>query len=361
MATLQTRGLKRHYGKILAVDGIDLATAEGELLAVLGPSGSGKSTLMRMVAGLEQPSGGDILLDGRSVVGIPARKRNVAMVFQSYALYPHMSVFENIVFPLRSYRVPKETWKGKVDWAAGVLGIEHLLQRRPGRLSGGESQRVALARALVRDPEMFIFDEPLSALDAQVRHTARAELRDLQKRTQVTCLYVTHDQVEAMGLGDRVAVMKDGQLRQLGAPRELYFEPEDDFVASFIGNPPMNLLARGDALIGIRAEHFRLLQDGDEPDVGEHRFRVRLDQLEFLGSEWLGYGRVADAGGEEEAGGEEDAGRKRARGDGHVVVRFGQDRGSEVAPGQAYDFAVPGRHIKTFDRSTGRRRHAGTR
>ncbi len=343
MATLETRGLKRHYGKIAAVDGIDLTTAEGELLAILGPSGSGKSTLMRMVAGLERPSGGDILLDGRSVVGVPARKRNVAMVFQSYALYPHMSVYDNIVFPLKSYKVPRERWKAKVDWAAGVLGITHLLDRRPGRLSGGESQRVALARALVRDPEMFIFDEPLSALDAQVRHTARAELRDLQKRTNVTCLYVTHDQVEAMGLGDRVAVMKDGHVRQVGEPANLYFEPADLFVASFIGTPPMNLLEREAETLGIRAEHFRLVGE-DQPagDEDEARFRIRLDQLEFLGAEWLAYGH-------EERGSEET----------RVIVRFSQDEGATVTPGRVYEFAVPRRHIKAFDKQTGLRSRAG--
>ncbi len=341
MATLETRGLKRHYGKIAAVDGIDLATEEGELLAILGPSGSGKSTLMRMVAGLEQPSDGDILLDGHSVVGIPARKRNVAMVFQSYALYPHMSVYENIVFPLKSHRVPRARWKQKVDWAVGILGIGALLDRMPGRLSGGESQRVALARALVRDPEMFIFDEPLSALDAQVRHTARAELRDLQNRTRVTCLYVTHDQVEAMGLGDRVAVMKDGRVRQLGPPTELYFEPADVFVASFIGNPPMNLIEREREILGIRAEHLALAGEGAPAD-SRARFRVELEQVEFLGSEWLGYGH--------EEGGDPD---KR------LIVRFSQEEGAQVTPGRVYEFAVEPRHIKSFAKDSGRRRPAG--
>ncbi len=225
MAVLQIHALKKHFGSIIAVDGIDLATNDGELLAVLGPSGSGKSTLMRMVAGLEQPDSGDILVDGKSIVGIPPKRRNVAMVFQSFALYPHISVRENIRFPLAARKVPKEEQERKIAWVSEILDIADLMARRPTRLSGGQMQRVALARALVRDPELFVFDEPLSSLDAQIRSQARGELRELLDRTRITTLYVTHDQLEALGLADRVAVIHQGRLHQVGTPFELYDSP----------------------------------------------------------------------------------------------------------------------------------------
>lgn len=337
MAVLEIRGLERHYGRTIAVGGVDLTTEEGELVAILGPSGSGKTTLMRLVAGLEQPSAGEITLDGHSVAGIAPRRRNVAMVFQSYALYPHMSVRDNIVFPLKSYGVPKSQWPDKLEWAAEILGIQHLLDRRPARLSGGESQRVALARCLVRDPELFIFDEPLSALDAQVRHSARAELRALQERTGITTLYVTHDQVEALGLGHRVAVMKAGTIHQFGKPEALYFEPVDTFVASFIGSPPMNLIEQGDELLGIRAEHLIHSERADNSD-DTAVFPIQIDQLEFLGTEWLGYGVYND-------------GNRQSR----VIVRLSQEHGGQYAMGQTYEFRVERRHIKCFDRETGQR------
>lgn len=337
MAVLEIRGLERHYGRTIAVDGVDLTTEEGELVAILGPSGSGKTTLMRLVAGLEQPSAGEIMLDGHSVAGIAPRKRNVAMVFQSYALYPHMSVRDNILFPLKSHGVPKSQWPDKLKWATDVLRIEHLLERRPGRLSGGESQRVALARCLVRNPELFIFDEPLSALDAQVRHSARAELRALQARTGITTLYVTHDQVEALGLGHRVAVMKEGTIHQFGKPEELYFEPVDTFVASFIGSPPMNLIEQRGELLGIRAEHL-IHRDRVENLDGTASFPIEIDQLEFLGTEWLGYGVYSD-------------GNRQSR----VIVRLPQEQGGRYEIGQRYDFLVERRHIKCFDSRTGQR------
>lgn len=335
MAVLKVRGVKKHFGKIHAVDGIDLETKEGELLALLGASGSGKTTLMRMVAGLEQPSEGDILLDDKSVVGIPPRHRDVAMVFQSYALYPQMTVRDNITFPLKARKVPRESWSQKIDWAVSMLRIEHLLDRRPTRLSGGEKQRVALARALVRDPELFLFDEPLSALDAQVRNVARAELRDLQKRTGITTLYVTHDQLEALGLGDRVVVMSKGHVCQIGTPEELYEKPADLFVAGFIGNPPMNLIERGDRVIGVRAEHLALKDRADLADIGI-TLTLRVDQLEYLGSEWLAYGIDQEPGG------------------GRVVVRLPQDLGDVVKIGEQRKFVADQRHVKRFDKSTGR-------
>ena len=218
MAVLEVRGLKKHFGDIKALDGVDLATREGEFLAVLGPSGCGKSTLMRLIAGLERPSAGDVLVNGEVITQLPPRARNIAMVFQSYALYPHMSVAANVAFPLKARGVAKAEREERIRWAAAALGIEALLRRRPARLSGGEKQKVALARALVRKPVLFIFDEPLSSLDAQVRARARAELRQLHQRTGVTTVYVTHDQVEAMTLADRVVVMNAGNIEQVGTP-----------------------------------------------------------------------------------------------------------------------------------------------
>ncbi len=334
MAVLKLENLKKHYGKIQAVNGINLETKEGELLALLGASGSGKTTLMRMVAGLEQPSEGDIFIDNLSVVGIPPRHRNVAMVFQSYALYPHMTVRDNITFPLKSRKIPKETWDKRIDWAVSILSISKLLDRKPTKLSGGEKQRVALARALVREPELFIFDEPLSALDAQVRNVARAELRDLQKRTGITTLYVTHDQLEALGLGDRVVVMKDGVIRQIGTPAELYDKPADLFVAGFIGNPPMNLIDRGDKVLGIRAEHL-MLQDKERTPGDGVTLTVRAEQREYLGSEWLIYGF------------EENDSR------GRVVVRLPQDQGETLKIGELCKFFAERRHVKYFDKASG--------
>ena len=337
MSILETRGLKRHYGTVKAVDGIDLQTAEGEFLAILGPSGSGKTTLMRLVAGLEQPTAGDILMGGHSVVGVPPRKRNVAMVFQSYALYPHMTVRQNITFPLDARKVPRHLWPEKLRRAVKLLGIDHLLERRPARLSGGERQRVALARALVRDPELFVFDEPLSALDAQVRSVARAELRDLHKRTSITTLYVTHDQLEALGLGDRVAVIHEGRLHQIGVPEDLYFDPADVFVASFVGNPPMNLIDRDGRVLGIRCEHFSLRAESGRRD-SQMSFRIKVDQVQFLGAQWLAYGTEADGGN----------GRR-------IVIQLAQEQGAGVHPGGTYEFIVERRRIRTFDKATGRR------
>lgn len=334
MAVLKVENLKKHYGKIQAVNGINLETKEGELLALLGASGSGKTTLMRMIAGLEQPSEGDILIDNVSVVGIPPRHRNVAMVFQSYALYPHMTVRDNITFPLKSRKIPKETWDKRIEWAVSILSISKLLDRKPTKLSGGEKQRVALARALVREPELFIFDEPLSALDAQVRNVARAELRDLQKRTGITTMYVTHDQLEALGLGDRVVVMKDGVIRQIGTPAELYDKPADLFVAGFIGNPPMNLIDRGDKVLGVRAEHLILQDKGQATDAGV-TLSLRADQREYLGSEWLIYGF------------EDNEIR------GRVVVRLPQDQGESIKLGEVSTFFAERRHVKYFDKASG--------
>src|SRR5438093_11694372 len=256
MATVETRGIKKYYGDVVAVNGVDLLTKDGEFLVLLGPSGCGKSTLLRMIAGLEIPSAGELLINGEVVNDLPPRARKIAMVFQSYALYPHMSVFKNIAFPLKAQRVEKPAIPQKVEWAAALFGIGHLLHRKPRHLSGGERQRVALARALVREPSVFLLDEPLSNLDAKLRALARTDLKEFQQRIGTTTVYVTHDQVEAMGMGDRIAVMYEGQIRQIGPPREVYEHPADTFVATFLGSPPMNLVPRDDGtLVGFRPEN----------------------------------------------------------------------------------------------------------
>src|ERR671911_1193421 len=242
---VEVRNLRKQFdgGRVHALDGIDLATTEGEYLVLLGPSGCGKTTLLRTIAGLEQPTEGDVLIGGEVVNGLPPRLRRIAMVFQSYALYPHKTVLDNIVFPLKATQLDKAERERKAQWAADLLGIQDLLRRRPRQLSGGERQRVALARALVREPAVFLLDEPLSNLDAKLRASARDELKRFQQRVATTTIYVTHDQAEAMGLGDRIAVLADGRVRQLGPPVEVYDNPADTFVATFLGAPPMNLVA----------------------------------------------------------------------------------------------------------------------
>ncbi|MGH7101912.1 MAG: ABC transporter ATP-binding protein [Acetobacteraceae bacterium] len=337
MAVLEVRGLRKHFGEIKALDGVDLATRDGEFLAILGPSGCGKSTLMRLIAGLERPTGGDVLVNGEIVTPLPPRARNVAMVFQSYALYPHMSVASNIAFPLKARGVSRAEREERIRWAAQTMGIEPLLKRRPALLSGGEKQRVALARALVRKPSLFVFDEPLSALDAQVRAHARAELRQLHQRTGVTTVYVTHDQVEAMGLGDRVAVMRLGKLRQLGPPSELYNEPADTFVAGFVGTPPMNLLQRRDIILGFRPEH--LLPRLAAPETNDRAiFQVRITQTEYLGSEWLAYGSV-----------------NGEFGDSKVLCKLQHAAIRQVKVGEVQEFVVARSELRFFDKETGLR------
>jgi multiple sugar transport system ATP-binding protein len=281
MASVETRALRKRFGDTVAVDGVDLAAREGEYLVLLGPSGCGKTTLLRLIAGLERPTEGDVLIGGRVVNDLPPRLRKIAMVFQSYALYPHKSVLKNVAFPLAAEGVPKAERAGKVEWAAGLLGIEQLLDRKPRELSGGERQRVALARALVREPQLFLLDEPLSNLDAKLRASARDELKDFQRRTSVTTIYVTHDQIEAMGLGDRVAVLNGGKVLQVGTPDEVYHHPVDTFVATFVGSPPMNLLPRDGQFLGFRPERFLPRDAVDERD--DHvRLRYHIARVENL-------------------------------------------------------------------------------
>ncbi len=240
--SVEFRNVTKTFDRVHAVRNLTLTVEEGEFLVLVGPSGCGKTTALRMVAGLEHPTAGDIAIDGRSVLGLEPRDRDIAMVFQSYALYPHMSVYDNIAFGLRQRRTPRAELEQRVREVAEMLQLSDLLNRRPRELSGGQRQRVALGRAIARRPRVFLMDEPLSNLDAQLRLRTRAELSDLHRRLQATVIYVTHDQVEAMTMGTRIAVMQDGILHQVDTPQRIYEAPANTFVASFIGSPSMNLL-----------------------------------------------------------------------------------------------------------------------
>ena len=273
MAKLELRNLKKSYGTVEVIHGIDLTVESGEFCVFVGPSGCGKSTLLRMIAGLESISGGEVCIDGEIVNRISAAKRGLAMVFQSYALYPHMSVRRNMGFSLQNARMPAHEIDERVRAAARMLQIEPYLDRKPGQLSGGQRQRVAIGRAVVREPKIFLFDEPLSNLDAELRVATRGEIADLHRRLGNTMIYVTHDQVEAMTLADRIAVLRDGTLEQFGAPLDLFNEPANTFVAGFIGSPKMNLLnadvlVEGDRLI-LR------LRNRDEIRLPADRFALR--------------------------------------------------------------------------------------
>jgi ABC-type sugar transport system ATPase subunit len=242
MASLSLVEVSKRFGSVHAVHASSIEVQDGEFLVLVGPSGCGKSTLLRMIAGLETVSGGRVLLDGRDVTDLAPRDRDMAMVFQDYALYPHMSVAENLGFALRMQGLPRDQVASRVRGTAELLELGALLERRPRALSGGQRQRVALGRALVRQPSLFLFDEPLSNLDAKLRGDMRLEIRSLQRRTRTTSVYVTHDQVEAMTMADRIVVLRDGRIQQIGHPMEVYQRPANVFVATFIGSPPMNLL-----------------------------------------------------------------------------------------------------------------------
>lgn len=336
MAVVETRNLTKVFkqGELGAVNEVSLETREGEFLVFLGPSGSGKTTLLRMIAGLETPTTGEILIGGKVVNDLTPRERRIAMVFQSYALYPHLTVYKNIAFPLKAQGVPKKLHKDKVEWAASLLGIGKLLDRKPRELSGGERQRVALARAIVREPSVFLLDEPLSNLDAKLRLSAREELERFHRRVGTTTIYVTHDQVEAMAMGDRIVVLNKGHVHQFATPKEVYDNPADTFVATFLGSPPMNLVENGDTIVGFRPEHFRLT----ETISGEKlAFPFRVENVEYLGAEYILSGSLV--------GGEMD-GKK-------VIARQLLGHGFEL--GTVYDFAVAEPELKYFDRKSGKR------
>jgi multiple sugar transport system ATP-binding protein len=318
MAAIEMRNIVKKYGDgFPAVNDVSIDVADGEFMILVGPSGCGKSTLLRMIVGLEDITSGDMVIGGERVNDLAPRERNLSMVFQNYALYPHLTVYENIAFPLRLAKMSNAEVDQKVREASKTLDLDEHLERRPANLSGGQRQRVAMGRAIVRDAKAFLFDEPLSNLDAKLRGQMRTEIARLQKKLGITTVYVTHDQTEAMTLGDRVAVMKRGVLQQLATPRELYEQPANLFVAGFIGSPPMNFLpatvengqislpfgtfelpaakaertqGKGLLLAGIRPEHFEDVTVLDESHINRARtFDAHIDVREWLGDQQYAY------------------------------------------------------------------------
>ena len=323
MAEVRLENICKHFDEIVAVDDFNLYIKDKEFVVLVGPSGCGKTTTLRMIAGLEGITSGNIYIEERLINKLPAKERNIAMVFQNYALYPHMSVRENMSFSLEMHKRPKEEIKKRVQEAAEILGIEGLLDRKPKQLSGGQRQRVAVGRAIVRKPGVFLFDEPLSNLDAKLRVQTRVELKKLHERLATTAVYVTHDQVEAMTMGDRIVVMKDGLIQQVGGPLELYNTPANRFVAGFLGSPAMNffeaeLTGSGDSLflqtgsfkidlplekinvmngygekkviVGIRPEDLVMVED----DVSGKAIQFTVDVVEPIGSETYVVGNAGD-------------------------------------------------------------------
>ena len=293
MAAISFRNVVKRYGKgpkaNQVIHGVSAEIRDGEFVVIVGPSGCGKSTLLRMVAGLEEISEGEIAIGERVVNDVEPAKRDIAMVFQNYALYPHMSNFDNMAYGLRIQGVPKDEIRARVDKAAQILELGGLLARKPRELSGGQRQRVAMGRAIVRQPQVFLFDEPLSNLDAKLRAQTRLEIEKLHRELGITSLFVTHDQVEAMTLAQRMIVMNAGRMEQFGTPEEVYHRPASTFVASFIGAPPMNLLAgiegvREGVLLGIRPEHLRVVDAGG--------WTLHVETVEMLGAERLVYGHL---------------------------------------------------------------------
>ncbi|ARE41982.1 Glycerol-3-phosphate ABC transporter, ATP-binding protein UgpC [Rhodovulum sp. P5] len=294
MATVTLKNLKKSFGKTEVIHGVDMDVADGEFIVIVGPSGCGKSTLLRMVAGLETVTSGEVQIGGARVNEKEPMDRDIAMVFQNYALYPHMSVFDNMAYGLKIAKTPKEEIRARVHNAAELLQLEPYLSRKPRELSGGQRQRVAMGRAIVRKPAVFLFDEPLSNLDAKLRVQMRLEIKQLQRELGVTALYVTHDQVEAMTLADRMIVMNAGQADQIGAPLDVYAHPRTTFVAGFIGSPPTNFLnarlarATGAHQVGIRPENIRLT------DAASGRIAGTVLYSEPLGAETLVHVRLED-------------------------------------------------------------------
>ncbi len=344
--------VKRYAGDVLAVNDLNLEVQDGEFLVLVGPSGCGKTTALRCVAGLEEISDGRLLIGDRVVNDVAPKDRNIAMVFQSYALYPHMSVYDNLAFGLKLRKTPKDEIKKRVEEAAAVLGLEKLLDRKPKALSGGQRQRVALGRAIVREPQVFLMDEPLSNLDAKLRVETRANIARLHQRLGTTTVYVTHDQVEAMTMGDRIAVMRDGILQQVGTPQELYDHPANVFVAGFIGSPAMNFAtatvsdgtltvggmklgasggvsdmirdraAGSTVLLGFRPEHLDLVDTG----AASLKIPAKVDVVEYLGNEELIHAVVESH---------------------EIVALVPSER--RVQEGQTIDLTVPAEKLHVFD------------
>jgi len=359
MASVSIQGVRKTYDKLEVVHGLDLEVAHNEFVVLVGPSGCGKSTMLRMIAGLESITAGDIYIGERLVNNVEPKNRNIAMVFQNYALYPHMTVFRNISFGLRAARLPKDEVRQRVEEAAAILDLSDLLERKPSQLSGGQRQRVAMGRAIVRDPRVFLFDEPLSNLDAKLRYQMRTEIKKLHQKVQTTIIYVTHDQIEAMTLADRIVIMRDGYIQQVGAPRDVYHTPANTFVAGFIGSPAMNMMpgevesidgrahvriaadfavplaphqaARmtggGQAILGIRPEDLTLANGTPAPE--EWLVDARIEVVEPLGSETLVAVDIA----------------------GHELTGIAKGR-SEPAVGSVAPFAFNLENMHVFDRAT---------
>ncbi|MEU0312572.1 sn-glycerol-3-phosphate ABC transporter ATP-binding protein UgpC [Nocardioides sp. NPDC006273] len=379
MAAITMNHIVKKYGDgFPAVNDISIDVADGEFMILVGPSGCGKSTLLRMIVGLEDITSGDMMIGDRRVNDLAPRDRNLAMVFQNYALYPHLTVYENIAFPLRLAKTPEAELDKLVRDASATLELDEHLDRKPGNLSGGQRQRVAMGRAIVRQSDAFLFDEPLSNLDAKLRGQMRTEIARLQKRLGITTVYVTHDQTEAMTLGDRVAVLKRGVLQQLATPRELYENPGNLFVAGFIGSPPMNFLpatvkgstvelpfgsveipaekaeaASGHSLLiaGIRPEHFEDASLASNSGRPGSTFSTKVDAVEWLGNETYAYIPFEAP---DEVRAQLQQLEKDLDGEGlrtQLVVSL--DGSSRIAEGQDAEIWVDGRRIHLFDPSTG--------
>jgi multiple sugar transport system ATP-binding protein len=368
-------------GGVVAVDGISLTISSGEFLVLVGPSGCGKSTLLRMIAGLEEVTAGTISIGERDVTELPPRARDVAMVFQSYALYPHMTVRQNLGYGLKVRKTPKREIAERVSRAAELLGLDQLLDRRPGALSGGQRQRVAMGRAIVREPKAFLMDEPLSNLDAKLRVSMRAQLAALHGRLSTTTIYVTHDQIEAMTLGERVAVMSEGRIQQVDTPQELYARPANLFVAAFIGSPAMNLVeaesedsrlrfggytiplpathtpSPGRVIAGLRPEAF---EDGAFADPSLPRIDVNVEVVEELGADTHVLFSVAaprvEVSEVRAAAGEEDAALGTVEGS---LFTARVDPGTSAKPGTPLRLAVDPSRFHYFDPETGQRLRSG--
>jgi multiple sugar transport system ATP-binding protein len=352
MANVQIRGIKKRYGSVQVMHGVDVDIDDGEFVVLVGPSGCGKSTLLRMIAGLETISDGEIRIGNRVVNDVPPKDRDIAMVFQSYALYPHKTVAENMGFPLLMAKKPKAEIDREVKKAADILDLTKYLDRYPKQLSGGQRQRVAMGRAIVRDPQVFLFDEPLSNLDAKLRVTMRVEIKELHQRLKTTIVYVTHDQIEAMTMANKIVVMRDGRVEQVGKPLDLYDHPTNLFVASFIGSPSMNFMKgkvverdgrqfveiTGGVLLpleGMNVEEGRAVTYGIRPEhisIGEGGIPVKVSVFEPTGSETLIFGRL---------GGEPFDALLRER--------------IEGVPGQTLPFRIDPRRAHVFDSQTGAR------
>jgi sn-glycerol 3-phosphate transport system ATP-binding protein len=304
MATVTLKNLKKLYNNQQILNNINLQISDGEFIVILGPSGCGKSTLLRLVAGLEAVSNGEIFIGEKNVTNIEPKDRKIAMVFQNYALYPHMTVFNNIAYGLRLQKLPKSEIIKKVKFASEILQLNEFLQRKPSQLSGGQRQRVAMGRAIVRDPNVFLFDEPLSNLDAKLRTQMRFEIKNIQKKFNTTSIYVTHDQIEAMTLADRIVLLNKGKIEQIGTPIELYTKPASTFVGGFIGNPPMNFIP-GEAIlsyvdfkkcnktsiVGIRPENIKISHDAED----KKSIPFKFEMLEVIGHESLVYGKIENS------------------------------------------------------------------